>query len=334
MSRRVSYSSSSRIVCSGSGLAIVCGSLLLSGCLLPVDIDPRFIRIDDQLREAASVVGAERAAELFDPGAPHLGGAPLCHRRAAFGLRVARSNGFRPDLSTADANPSFNAPRGTVSSTTANSQTVALNGAVRLYAGRSVGAGRYAMLGLDGLTQVATVVTEAPGDAPSALAVGIGGRLGLLSDREERHGLSVSLVTSAVPGVAYETAFAPTAPATAAEAALRVDRIRVTALRLQGSIARRGWGVTAGVGTNSGKFNLAHRARITYADSVSRVDVTGTGTWSHDLWNVGVSRRLGSADVTLQYGQTGPSTDARNRTKLLRDTDPRRSLSLGVQLRY
>lgn len=334
MSRRRSPASSPRVVRSATRLAAASSAVLLGGCFLPIDLDPRFMRIDDTLREAASVVAAERAAEVFDPGAPTLGGAPLGQRRAAVGLRVARSNGFRPDLSTADANPAINARPGVVASIAANSQTMVLDGAVRVYAGRRVGSGRYAMFGLDGLAQLANVLTDAPGDAPNALAFGYGGRLGLLADREERQGLSVSLMSSAIPGVRYESAFAPTAPATVAEAALRVDRIRATALRLQGHIMRRGWGLTAGIGTNSGTFNLEHRARITYADSVSTVEARGTGTWSHDLWNVGVSRRLRNAELSLQYGQTEASTEARNRTRLLRDTEPRRSVSLGVQLRY
>jgi len=155
-----------------------------------------------------------------------------------------------------------------------------------------------------------------------------------VSDREERHALSVSLLMGTLPGASYETSFAPTAPATASQAAVHVDKIAARALRIQGSIVRRGWGIAAGFGTNAGNYRVNRRARLTYADSVSVAEENGTGAWNHDLWNVGINRRVRNADVTLQYGQTEASTQGRNRTTLLRDTDPRRSVSLGLQFRY
>ncbi len=308
-------------------------SVFLSGCLVPIDRDPRLERIAEQLQAGANMVAAQRAAEVFDPGAPLVGGAALGNQRAAVGVRVVASNGYRPDLSTADANPAA-VPGGGIGARGANSQTIVLDGAVRILPGLSVRSQRYSTLGLDGLARVASVTSSAPGDASNVLATGFGARLGLLTDREHRRNLSLSILRGSIPGASYESSFAPTAPATSAQAALRVDRINVTAVRLQGSVSGGEWGLTAGIGANSGRHVGNHLAQLTYADSVSSLDRHGRYSWKQSMVNIGITRRIQRAELTLQYGHAEAQTGASNATRLPWDTGPRRSVSLGAQVVY
>jgi hypothetical protein len=83
---------------------IAAAASLLGGCLHP-DTDRRLGRRDGLLRATGGLVAIERAAEIFDPGAPQVDGAPLGTRSASVGLRVVAASGPLPDLTTADADP-------------------------------------------------------------------------------------------------------------------------------------------------------------------------------------------------------------------------------------
>jgi hypothetical protein len=306
-------------------MTITCGAVL-SGCVSPFDLDPRFERIGQQLTQSGSMVAAARAAEVFEPGAPLVGGAALGSRRAAVALRAVAASGRRPDLSTLAANPTGASPD--LGSTTASSQTIVIDGAVRLLPGFSVGSERYSVLAVDGLARAAVVATTAPGDASGSLAMGFGGRLGLVSDREGNNGLSFSVMSGSLPGASYEATIAPVAPSTAASASMRVDKITANAVRLQGSLRRGAWGITAGVGANDGNYVLDRRVRLQYADSISMVEEENPSSWDSSVWNVGLTRRVRQADVIVQYGEIGGPSDA---SMLRHDAGTRRSLSLGVQ---
>ncbi len=334
MRHRCPPTSSAALVRHALGLAVAAVPCLLTGCIDfgPFDFDPRLQRLGMQMEEVANVVAAERAAEVLDPGAPLVGGTTLGNRRVALGVRVVAASGHRSDLSTADAVPQATT-RPSLGTTAANSQTVAIDGALKVLPGFQLSSG-YRVLGLDAVGRLARVAGAAPGDETNSLATGYGGRLGLLSDSTGRSGLSLSLMRANLPGARYDVAISPTVPVTEAQAAVEVSQIQATALRLQGSVALGAWGIEAGVGTNTGNYQLDRSARLVAPDSTTTARQVTTGHWRHSLWNVGLTRQINRAELALRYGFAEGSTETSMLGMTSAGAGPRHSLSLGMQLRY
>lgn len=313
--------------------ALCVGTLLLGACdfsLSPFDLDPRFQRLGAQMDDGATLAGAERAADVFDPAAPMQSGVALGARRASLSARMVSSGGARPVLATASAesDPAVISQLGT---TGAGGQTLVVEGAVRFLPGFRGANGTIRLLGLDALGRVALGTRNAYGDDANRVVASWGGRLGLLSDTAGRNGISVSIQGAAVPGAGYNVGATPPGPATAMTLAMRVSSVRVTALRLQGSASRGAWGLTGGVGSNSGNLRFQRRAQLTYADSTSLAEDTQSTYWDQATANVGVTRRLGRVELALQYGYLGrPDQEGQPLSRVT--TTPRHSVSLGAQV--
>lgn len=310
----------------------VCVVLTTACDLSPFFLDQRFGALGRQMDEAAMLDAAERAVDVFDASAPLTGGAALGTRRIAVGTRLISSNGRRPDLATVTASSDDDGSH-VLGTAGGDGQTIAVEAAVRLLPGFRVRSASQRVLGLDALTRVARSSAPVSGSQANDVVVSWGGRLGLLADSAGRSGLSLSIEGARLPVATYDATLTAIAPVTAVRVGMGVSEVRATAFRLQGSATRGEWGLTGALGSTNGSYVVSRRAQLTYADSTSLAEDVHGDAWVRSTASVGLIRRLGRADVTVQYGfSSRPSRG--NETALRINAASRHSVSLGAQVRY